>query len=181
MRVYFVGSHSSGKTTLARYVSEKYKLPLLTEVARKIVAERELQIDNLRSDIDLVDSYQTEVFYRQIEEEKKLDSFVGDRSLLDCLSYSFQHSRVGEVLATEPMLKLYLERLKHDVVFFVRPTKSTLKSDGVREETNWDQIVSIDAMIKLLLGMYSIPYFQIDTSSAQERIKQIDNILALKL
>ena len=112
MRIYFIGAHSVGKSTLARYVSEKYKLPLLPEIARMVLCERELQIDSLRSDIDLVDSYQTEVFNRQIIEENKHNSFVSDRSLLDNLAYSAQHSRVLASLMENESLKHYLKRLK---------------------------------------------------------------------
>jgi nicotinamide riboside kinase len=181
MKLYYTGAQSSGKTTLARYTSEKYKLPLLPETARLVLSERELQIDSLRADIDLVDSYQTEVFYRQIEEEKKYQSFVSDRSLLDSLTYSCQHSRIGAKLASEPILKHYIEELKSQIVFFVRPNKMTVKNDGVRESVDWEGIISIDAQIKLLLELYGIRYFQIHTSSAQERIRQIDAILSLVL
>ena len=59
MRIYLSAAHSSGKTTLARYISNKYKLPLLPEVARMVASERELQIDALRCDMDLVDSYRS--------------------------------------------------------------------------------------------------------------------------
>lgn len=68
MKVYFSGAHSSGKTTCARYVSEKYKLPIVTEVARMVLSEQELQLDSLRYDMNLVDSYQSQVFYRQMVE-----------------------------------------------------------------------------------------------------------------
>ena len=33
MRIYFVGSHATGKTTLCRFVSRRYGLPMITEVA----------------------------------------------------------------------------------------------------------------------------------------------------
>src|SRR5258708_15171086 len=79
MKIYYVGSQSSGKTTLARYTSDKYKLPLLPESARLVLSELELQIDSLRADIDLVNKFQTQVFYRQIAEEKKYDNFCADR------------------------------------------------------------------------------------------------------
>ena len=91
MRIYFIGAHASGKTTLARYTSNKTELPLLTEVARTILAEKELSIDTLRANINVVNEYQTDIFYRQIEEEKKHENFVSDRSF-DCLAYAAQHS-----------------------------------------------------------------------------------------
>ena len=53
MRIYFVGSHATGKTTLCRYVSRRYGLPMITEVARGVLAEMETSLDHLRADIDL--------------------------------------------------------------------------------------------------------------------------------
>lgn len=180
MRIYLVGSHSVGKTTLARYVSEKYKIPMITEVARMILSEKELQLDSLRYNLDIVDEYQSNIFYRQISEEKKYTDFVSDRSL-DCLAYAAQHSRTLHSSIYSDELKLYLEKLRDDssFIFFVRPTKATLKNDGIRESINWDGIVAIDAMIKFMLEMFELRYFQINTDNMQERVKLINNILGL--
>ncbi len=54
-RIYLVGAHSTGKTTLARWVRDRYGLPMIAEVARGVLAEMEERLDALRSDIDLVD------------------------------------------------------------------------------------------------------------------------------
>ena len=57
LRVYFVGCESSGKTTLARWVAYRYGLPLVTEVARSVLAEMEIKLDVLRADIDLTNYF----------------------------------------------------------------------------------------------------------------------------
>jgi nicotinamide riboside kinase len=181
MKVYFTGSHSVGKTTLARYVSEKYKLPMITETARMVLSEKEYKLDTLRYDIDLVDQYQQQVFYRQISEEAKFPSFVSDRSALDVLAYSAQHTRILPDLMAAPELIPYLASLRAPDVFiyFVRPSKATLKADGVREFINWDGVVAIDAQIKFMLEMWKIRYFTISIDNMQERIRNIDNVLSL--
>lgn len=180
MKVYFIGAHSTGKTTLARYVAEKYKLPFLTEVARTILAEKELQIDTLRANLDVVDEYQSEIFRRQIKQENEYKVFVSDRSF-DVLAYTAQHARIMSKLLSDSTLKHYLEGLrgKDTIMFFVRPTKATLKHDGVREQITWDGVIAIDAMIKLLLEMFNIRYFQINTDNMQERVRFIDSIMSL--
>jgi nicotinamide riboside kinase len=178
MRIYFIGSHSTGKTTLARYTSNKKKLPLLTEVARTILAEKELQVDALRADLNVVNEYQKEVFFRQLAEEKKHKDFVSDRSF-DCLAYTAQHSTIlSEMLQTNE-LKNYIDSLTDlDVkIFFVRPSKATLKSDGVRENLIWDGVTTIDAMCKFMLEMFNLPYIQINTDSMQERVRIIESSL----
>jgi predicted ATPase len=180
MKIYFSGTHGSGKTTLARYVSNKYTLPLITEVARMILSEKELQVDNLRTDMDLVDSYQNDIFYRQMSEEAKYKDFVSDRSAIDSLAYSAQHTRILPRLMAAPELKTYIASLKarDSILYFVRPSKATLKADGVREALDWEGAVAIDAQIKLLLEMFEIPYIQINMSNMQERIRLVDTVLS---
>ena len=178
MKVYIAGAHSCGKTTLAHYISKKYNLHMITEVARQVLSERELHIDSLRHDLDLVDSYQADVFYRQIEAESKYDNFVSDRTI-DNLAYAAQHSRILPQLIKSEAFKNYIKKLQSDdaVIFFVRPSKATLKVDGVRESLSWDGVVSIDGMVKLLLEMYELPYYQISVDNMQERVRLIDNVL----
>lgn len=178
MKIYMTGSHCVGKSTLARYISEKYKLPFISEVARMILSEKELQVDALRYDMDLVDQFQQEVFNRQLVEESKHISFVSDRCF-DHLAYAAQHTRILPKLINCPELQAYLETLRslESIIFFVRPSKATLKADGVRENITWDGIVSIDAMIKMLLEIYNLRYFQISMDNMQERIKLTSNII----
>jgi nicotinamide riboside kinase len=182
MKVYFVGAHSSGKSTIARYVSENYKLSLITEVARMILSEQELQVDALRSSLDVANKYQEQVFYRQLLEESKYTDFVSDRSAIDSLAYSAQHTNILSVLLKTEELGKYVNSLnnKDVIMFFVQPSKATLKDDGVRESLNWDGIISINAQIKLLLEMFGLKYFQINTENMQERVKLIDSVLSLK-
>lgn len=180
MKVYFVGSHSTGKTTCARYVSGKYKIPMITEVARAVLSEKELQLDSLRYDMDLVDEYQNAIFERQLDEEKKHVNYVSDRSF-DCLAYAAQHTRIFASLMHSTELTDYIATLRapDSFIFFVRPSKATLKADGVREAINWDGIVAIDSMVKLMLEMWDLRYFQINMDNMQERVKLIDGVLSL--
>lgn len=180
MRVYFVGSHSTGKTTCARYVSEKYNLPMITEVARAVLSEKELHLDSLRYNMDLVDEYQEAIFFRQLSEEQKHHDFVSDRSF-DCLAYAAQHTRILPKLLLSEQTGPYIQRLKtpDSFIFFVRPCRATLKADGVRESLTWDGVVAIDAMIKYMLVQWELPHFQINMDNMQERVQLIDSVLAL--
>lgn len=183
MKVYFCGAHSVGKSSLCRYVSKKYDLPMLPEVARMVLAEKELNVDSLRADIEVVDDYQQSIAIRQVAEEKKYESFVSDRSLLDALAYSAQHSRVvSSIISNEEVdAENYIANIKSPdtIIFFVRPSKSIMKQDGVRETLNWDGCVAIDAMIKLLLELWEVKYFQINMDSMQERIRFVEGVLSL--
>lgn len=178
MRVYFVGAHSTGKTTLCRYVSEKYSIPMLPELARMVLAERELNIDTLRIDLNQVDDYQNTIVMRQFTEENKHAAFVSDRSF-DGIAYVAQHSRILNKIMQLPELEKYIETLRGSdtYIFFVRPCQSTMKQDGVRETLNWEGIVQIDAMVKFMLEMWGLDYFQISMDNMQERVRFIDSIL----
>ena len=145
-----------------------------------ILSERELQVDQLRTDMDLVDSYQNDIFYRQISEEAKYKEFVSDRSAIDCLAYSATHSRILPKLMAAPELQTYITALKApgSILYLVRPSKCTMRADGVREALDWDGVVAIDAQIKFLLEMFEIPYIQINMSNMQERIRLVDATLS---
>ena len=122
MKVYICGAHSCGKTTLARYVSEKYKLPMITEVARAVLSEKELHLDSLRYDLNLVDDYQHNIFQRQLQEEMKNTDFVSDRSF-DCLAYAAQHARILNSLINGPDIHQYIDKFTSKV----RPELDTSK------------------------------------------------------
>lgn len=180
MKIYFIGAHSTGKSSLARIIAKEYDLPFLNEVARTVLAEKELQLDTLRVNLDLADQYQTEICLRQIQEENKLNNFVSDRSF-DNLAYMAQHARLLAPAISRPEFLQYIEKLKHPdvIIFFVRPSKITLKADGIRETLNWEGIIAIDAMIKLLLEMFNLNYISINTDSMQERVRLVDSVLRL--
>jgi hypothetical protein len=116
---------------------------------------------------------------RQMEVEKGRDSFVSDRSF-DNLAYAAQHSRVlRDVLETREA-KAYVEglRSRDAVIFFVRPVRSTMRNDGVREQVEWDGLQQIDGMVKFMLEMWGLRYFQISTGSMQERARFVDAIIS---
>ena len=127
MRIYFVGSHATGKTTLCRYVSRRYGLPMITEVARGVLAEMETNFDALRCDIERVAEYQERVFARQVAIEKLHDGkFVSDRAF-DNLAYAAEHATTVADLMSDQRFKDYMSWVSQGIVFFLRPHPSLLK------------------------------------------------------
>lgn len=179
MRIYFVGSHATGKTTMTRWVSRTYGLPLVTEVARSVLAELETNFETLHMDMDKVGEYQRRVFERQVAtEQARGEGFVSDRAF-DNLAYAAEHSLiVSDLLETvDDALQKYMTWVSEGVVFFLRPHKSLLKEDGVRTGLDWESVIRIDGMIKLLLEQFRIPYVPIDTPSMQERVRAVGSIM----
>jgi hypothetical protein len=177
MRIYFVGSHATGKTTMTRYVSRKYGLPMITEIARAVLAELETTFDALRTDMDLVAEYQKRVFERQVQVERMQGSgFVSDRAF-DNLAYAAEHTlSVGDMLDTDGY-RQYCEWVGQGIVFFVRPHRDLLKEDGTRAGVTWESVLRIDGMVKFMLEQSRIPYLPIESASMQERARAVDFVL----
>lgn len=178
MKIYLAGSHSSGKSTLANYISKEYNLPMITEVARSVLSEKELNLKQLRTDINVANDFQRTIFSRQIEKEKQYKNFVSDRCI-DCLAYTANHTNILNEIKKSEEYKEYVQSLKStdSLIFFIRPSKDTLAHDGVREELTWEGVITIDAMIKCLFEFEGIEYIPINTSNMQERIMTITTII----
>lgn len=178
-RIYLVGAHSTGKTTLARWVRDHYGIPMIAEVARGVLAEMEAQLDRLRSDVDLVDRYQALVFERQIEAEaKQPGTFVSDRAFCN-LAYAAHHSTILADIARDSRLATYMDSVRGGIVFYLRPHPELVRADGVRAGLAWEEVVRIDGMVKLLLEMFGIPYVPVDCLSMQERVRLVTRVLGL--
>jgi len=119
MRIYLAGSHSSGKSTLANYISKEYKLPMITEVARSVLSEKELNLKQLRTDINVANDFQRTIFYKQIEKEKQNESFVSDRCI-DCLAYTANHTNILNEIKNTKEYEEYVKYLKQSdsLIFF---------------------------------------------------------------
>ncbi len=177
MRIYFVGSHATGKTTLCRYVSRKYGLPMISEVARAVLAEMETGLDALRTDMDLVGEYQERVFARQVAVEKQhAGRFVSDRAF-DNLAYVAEHTTNAAAMMNDARFLDYMKWVSDGIVFFLRPHQSLLKDDGVRAGVSWDSVLRIDGMVKLMLEQHRISYLPIESVSMQERVRAVEFVL----
>jgi predicted ATPase len=177
MRIYFVGAHATGKTTMTRYVSRRYELPMITEVARAVLAELETSLESLRTDMELVAEYQKRVFERQVQVERAQSTgFVSDRAF-DNLAYAAEHTLVFADLINSEQFKSYTEWVSQGIVFFVRPHRDLLKEDGTRAGVTWESVLRLDGMIKLMLEQHRIPYLPIESVAMQERARAVDFVL----
>lgn len=182
MRVYFVGAHSVGKTTLAEYTSKRHELFLIPEVARLLARAHNIEIEEYPSNLEYQDAFQRRVFELQLEAERGLPSFVSDRAF-DAIAYSSRSSRVAPEIAEDEAFKDYLESLKDDsqvTVFFVRPSIICVEDDNERASIDEAGIYAIDAIIEYILQSNSIPYIPIEARLLRDRCLIVDAILNLK-
>ena len=178
-RIYFVGAHSTGKTTLARWVRDRFGLPMIAEVARGVLSEMEAQLDSLRTNVELVNHYQTEVYLRQISSEMQQEgSFVSDRAFCN-LAYAAHHATILGQVAKDERLRTYMQSLTGGIVFYLRPHRELLSDDGVRAGVSWDEVLRIDGMVKFMLEFFEVPYIPVQSLSMQERTRLIDRVLEL--
>lgn len=179
MRIYFVGAHSTGKTTLARHFAAKLGVPLLTETVRKILASREITLAKVRCDIGVACAVQDEICESQIASENGCESFVSDRGF-DFLAYTAEHSTNLHGMFNSLTLNTYLDRVATGLIFFVRPHRQLLTDDGVREATDWDAVCRIDGMIKFVLESHGMEYVPVSMLSMQERVRLVELVIRLR-
>jgi predicted ATPase len=167
----FIPTHN---TTLARWTSRRFGFPMISEVARQVLAEMEVSLLSLRTDLGLVAEYQRKVFERQVLAEQQAGpAFVSDRAF-DNLAYASEHTLVVADLLEDPCFLTYVKGVASGLVFFVRPQKDLLREDGTRESPTWEGVVRIDAMVKFMLEQFRVPYLSLDSASMQERVRAVE-------
>jgi hypothetical protein len=150
---------------------------MISEVARSVLAEMETSFDAMRTDMDLVSDYQRRVFARQVDTEKlHSDRFVSDRAF-DNLAYAADHTTIFADMVNDSGFADYMKWVSGGIVFFLRPHRSLLVDDGVRAGVDWESVVRIDGMVKLLLEMYKVNYLPIESLSMQERVRAVQFVL----
>ena len=180
MRIYFVGSHATGKTTMTRYVSRRYGLPMITEVARAVLAELETALDALRTDMDLG---------RRVPAARVRAPGAG-RELHDGTASS--PTAPSTTSPTPPSTRSCSPTMHQRPTSYKRlhgvggarasssscaRTSDLLKEDGVRAGVTWESVLRIDGMIKLMLEQRRIPYLPIESVAMQERARAVDFVL----
>jgi len=171
-RIYICGAHATGKTTLARHIAKATGLPMLHEVARQVLAEREMSFETLRCNLDTVNEYQRAVFERQLEVEKHAPKgFVSDRAFCN-LAYAARHSQILHDVLSLPEMDAYFNTMREGaLVLYTRPDPVFLAADGTREKLSWDEVVRIDGMIDFILAWQRIPAIGIAETGMRDRVR----------
>ena len=76
-----------------------------------------------------------------------------------------QHSQLAPEVFTSPRLADYMEHVRGGIVFYLRPHRELLADDGVRERSDWEEVLRIDGMVKLMLEMFAVPYVPVASLS----------------
>ena len=170
MKVAFVGSFSTGKTTLAHLFAREWEYPLLPEVAREVV--------ELGFPLDQSATAETEtlIFLRQWRAEHEHERFVADRSIYDVIAYAdwvMEHQpdrKENHLWHASREIAVADLRARYDHVFYL-PIEFPIVLDGLRPDDAAFQ-ADIDRRITHLLDSHDVRY-QTLAGSIEERQEQV--------
>ncbi len=176
MKVAFVGSLSTGKTTLANLFAREWDYPLLPEVAREVV--------ELGFPLDQSATAETEtlIFLKQWRAEVVHESFVADRSIYDVLAYAdwvMEHNppdrKENHLWYESREIALLDLRARYDHVFYL-PIEFPIVLDGLRPDDTGFQ-ADIDRRIRGLLELHDVAHHTL-SGSVEERQEQVRKVVA---
>lgn len=131
MRIAIAGASGTGKTTLARAISEKYNIPINPVGARSVALE--MGFDN-PYDVDKAGKrveFQKRLFEAKRDWELAHEDFVTDRSYLDNLTYCALH--MAEHLE-EGAIETFSEAMaRYNLVLMLQRETFQRLDDGIRK------------------------------------------------
>jgi nicotinamide riboside kinase len=174
MKIAFVGSFSTGKTTLANLFAREWDYPLLPEVAREVV--------KLGFPLDQSATAETEtlIFLKQWRAEVTHERFVADRSIYDVLAYAdwvMEHQdadrKENHLWYESRELAVMDLRARYDHVFYL-PVEFPIVLDGLRPDDTAFQ-ADIDRRITDLLKSEDVSFHTLTgpVDARQEQVRQV--------
>lgn len=148
MKLGISGSHSTGKSTLAKKLAKELSLPIVTESARSFEIHKV-------SSIEKYSEIQIKILQKQIQEELKYDKFVTDRTVIDNLAYWMSIcSNSASDSDNEYYICTVLNHLSNYDKFIYVPINLPVVDDGFRFISKPFQ-ENIDDIIRTLLILYT--------------------------
>ncbi|MDP8936736.1 MAG: ATP-binding protein [Actinomycetota bacterium] len=178
MKTAFVGSFSTGKTTLANLFAREWDVPLLPEVAREVV--------QLGFPLDQSATAETEtlIFLKQWRAEAVHPDFVADRSIYDVLAYAdwvMEHNDPGRkenhLWYEARQIALLDLRARYDAVFYL-PIEFPIVLDGLRPDDTAFQ-ADVDRRIQGLLEHEDVLFHTL-SGSVEDRQEQVRKVAAAR-
>lgn len=182
VRIYLCGAQSTGKSVLAKYITERYSINQIKEVARNILGKYGNNLKEIRADLDTCSSFQKDIIEEQVERERMTEEpFISDRGI-DILAYFAMHTNSTKDILDKDYIKEYIKSYRdNDVItVFARPNEELIENDGVRGDLSKENIYRIDGMIKFLLESSNINYIVLNSKHLNERARTLESVLNLK-
>lgn len=182
-RIYLVGAHSVGKTTLANELAKRWQVRVMTEAAREILTAMKTSVSAFEAHALAADAFQQQVWDKILADHDRMkhnaDAYaVFDRGP-DCLVYAAMFSTIAGKLCSMPETKAYLSSLKSrdSYVFLLEPYESMITPDGVRAYLDMSTLTSITAAVAAMLEMNNIPYIRLMSDNLLTRVKTVMSVV----
>jgi nicotinamide riboside kinase len=181
MRIAISGTHSIGKTTLARWISRTFDIPYIGEQARHLL-ETKYHFSEVERNLELFKNFQRDILHGQISTETAHNTFVADRPVLDSAVYvkerlikerdadtDYWHSYYDKVLKWM--------RMNYDVVFFLRYDDNFFEDDGYRNVNKFYMSVIDEMLHYLYLIHFPSLVVEVNTPRWEERKAIVEETL----
>lgn len=173
MKIAFTGTHSTGKTTLAKKMQQALDLPFLGNITRRL-AQTGAQLNKSDNSFS-----QLLVFTEHINNFNN-KNFICDRSVFDALAYSIyncEYSGLAEhiVLTGETLVQHYKDR--YDFLFYLPIANCPFVKDGMREDDALFRIAVDEILLHLFNKYKPTNLYIVQSKTVEERICEINNII----
>jgi adenylate kinase family enzyme len=172
-KIGICGAHGTGKTTLAKVISETYNLPIISQLMRNFWQEYGV-MDFEKLPKDVRTTFQKESLLRQIDAEDSSDNFVTDRTVLDQIAYAKMSSNMSgvDLAIYEQLCRERLERYTHLIYL---PIEFQAEAEFLRADISTrDELADI---MKGYLDEWFDNRFVIITGTLDERQQKIKLLL----
>jgi nicotinamide riboside kinase len=181
IRVAFAGAQDTGKTTLAKEMSSRFRArniitDYVEECARTYIGKWGSPLETLTDQLFILD--------KQIERElcvaPKCEVLFSDSPIF--LSYAYvmlKWNNSNSQKDIDILLHMYDKVLRHgkyDIIIYLKPFREPTK-DGIRSELLIGQNEQIDIMIRSFLDLHNMKYTTFTNPTIFERIEAVDNKL----
>ncbi len=182
MKIALIGASSTGKSTLARFLSKELALPLIREQARVVLAEFQKTLSEIRAVREDILRFQYAVLEAQTTSENECadSGFVSDRSVFDNLVLFLRHCEFSklDIDSYVETVMTHYNNFPYDLLIFLRPGEFPIEDDGVRTPDPLYQS-QVDGMILTILKFHSIPYCTVRGDPGR-RVREVKTIITQK-
>ena len=180
-KIGLFGSHGTGKSTLAKEVSNYFKIPLIDKTMRDMWQKYGI------SDFEKLPRQARKVFqYKAIlnqiqKEDVQKDGFVTDRTVIDNLAYTIDSSEISD-LELSFYKALVKERLKTYSHLIYVPIEFTFEKEKLRASEKSQKSIA------LIMEKLTLEFFYTETSkskllkvegSLENRFRQVKEFINL--
>jgi nicotinamide riboside kinase len=168
-KIAFVGTHSTGKTTLAKLTGEDLKLPIITNVMRNLYSEHEVKNFEKLSLKDRA-RFQKLALSKQILLQNDKEAYITDRSVIDMLAYTIQLKCLSDkdLGLYKEIVKIICE--KYDKIFYF-PIMFSQKDEQGRASSSYRK--EIDTILQELFVELEIKVFKITEDGLADRLATV--------